>query len=188
MHEKNEKHIFSNRVVIFKKLVQEGPYFICVVCNRCLYRRSVILYSDEKVPLLDENSLNFVESYDGHFYICKTCSRKIKKGHTPCQAVCNKLEIYEFLDDLKNIRRLEKVLIAKQILFKKLHIMPKGQSPKIRGATCNVPIDTIDISNTLPRQADINGLVIVKLKRKLEYRGHLYFESVRLYVINRLLQ
>ena len=75
------------------------------------------------------------------------------------------------------------MLIAKRILFKKLHIMPKGQSPKIRGAICNVPIDTIDISNTLPRQAGSNGLVIVKLKRKLEYRGHLYFESVRPYVL-----
>ena len=113
LHEKNEKHSFANKVVLFKTPLQEGPYFICVVCNRCLYPRSVILYSKEKVPLLDENSLNFVEFSDGHFHICKTCSRKIKKGYTPCQAVCNKLEIYEFLDDLKNIRSLEKVLIAK---------------------------------------------------------------------------
>ena len=53
--------------------------------------------------------------------------------------------------------------------------MPKSQGPKIRGAICNVPIDTTDISNNLPRQADRNGLVIVKLKRKLEYRGlHMY--------------
>ena len=86
---------------LFKKLVHKGPYYICKVCNRCLYRRLVILYSEEKVPLSDENSLNFVESYDGYFYICKTCSRKIKKNHTPCQAVCNKLEIYEFPEDLK---------------------------------------------------------------------------------------
>ena len=99
--EKYEKHSFGNKVVLFKKLVHKGPYYICKVCNRCLYRRLVILYSEEKVPLSDENSLNFVESYDGYFYICKTCSRKIKKNHTPCQAVCNKLEIYEFPEDLK---------------------------------------------------------------------------------------
>ena len=66
--------------------------------------------------------------------------------------------------------------------------MPKGQGPKIRGAICNVPIDTTAISNTLPRQADSNGPVIVKLKCKLEYRGHVYYESVRPYVINQLLQ
>ena len=66
--------------------------------------------------------------------------------------------------------------------------MPKGQITKTRGAICNVSIDKIDISNTLPRQADTNGFVIVKLKRKHECRGHVYFESVRPYVINQLLQ
>ena len=80
----------------------------------------MILYSEEKVPLLDENSLNLVVSYDGYFYICKTCSREIKKGHTPCEPVRDRLEIYELPEDLKNIRRLEKVLIALRILFKKL--------------------------------------------------------------------
>ena len=31
----------------------------------------------------------------------------------------------------------------------------------------------------LPRPADSNGLIIVKLKRKLEYKGHVVFEAVR---------
>ena len=66
--------------------------------------------------------------------------------------------------------------------------MPKGQSPKLKGALCNVPIDVADICNTLPRPADSNGIVIVKLKRKLQYRGHVYFESVRPDIIFRLLQ
>ena len=66
--------------------------------------------------------------------------------------------------------------------------MPKGQSPKLKGALCNVPIDVVDICNTLPRPADSNGIVIVKLKRKLQYRGHVYFESVRPDIIFRLLQ
>ena len=30
----------------------------------------------------------------------------------------------------------------------------------------------------LPRGADSNGLVAIKLKRKLPYRGHVYFEAV----------
>ena len=53
--------------------------------------------------------------------------------------------------------------------------MPKIQSPKIRGGICNVPIDAIDIGNTLPRQADRNGLVLVKLKCELKYRSHADF-------------
>ena len=49
-----------------------------------------------------------------------------------------------------------------------------------KGAICNVPIDVVSICNTLPRPADINVLVIVKLKRKLEYKGHVCEGSVSL--------
>ena len=32
--------------------------------------------------------------------------------------------------------------------------------------------------NILPHPADIYGLVIVKLKQKLQYRGHIYLEPI----------
>ena len=41
----------------------------------------------------------------------------------------------------------------------------------------NIPIES-DITNVLPHGADSNGLLIVKLERKLSYRGHVYFEAV----------
>ena len=59
-----------------------------------------------------------------------------------------------------------------------ISIMPKGQSPKLKGSICNVPID-IDVSNILPRQPNSNNILIVKLKRKLQYRGRVSFEPVR---------
>ena len=43
-------------------------------------------------------------------------------------------------------------------------------------------------SMTSPRPADTNGLVTVKLKRKLEYRGHVCFEPVRSSLTFRILQ
>ena len=57
--------------------------------------------------------------------------------------------------------------------------MPKGQQPKIRGAVCNIPIQAGAVSNVLPRSANNDGVVLVKLKRKIEFKGHVYFESVR---------
>ena len=66
--------------------------------------------------------------------------------------------------------------------------MPKGQPPKFKGEICNVPIDVVFTCNTLFCPADSNGLVIVKLKRKLEYRGHNYFEPIHLRLIIRILQ
>ena len=66
--------------------------------------------------------------------------------------------------------------------------MQRGQSPNLKGVLCNIPIDVVDVCNTLPCPADSNGIVIVKLNRKLQYRGHVYFESVRPKFILRLLQ
>ena len=57
--------------------------------------------------------------------------------------------------------------------------MPKGQFAKIKGAICNVPIEADNICNILPRGIDSNGLILLKLKRKLCFRGHVLFESVR---------
>ena len=41
----------------------------------------------------------------------------------PCQAVSNKLEGYNLTTEIENIRKLEKILIAKRILFKKVATM-----------------------------------------------------------------
>ena len=46
--------------------------------------------------------------------------------------------------------KTRKVLVARRLLFKKINIMPKGQSPKLKDALCIVPIDVVDICNTLP--------------------------------------
>ena len=57
--------------------------------------------------------------------------------------------------------------------------MPKGQFHTLKGSICNIPVNTSDIIIALPHGVDSNGLVVVKLKRKLSYRGHVYFEAVR---------
>ena len=111
-------------------------------------------------------------------YICKTCHNNLKKSCIPVQAVCNKLHIFLPPDELKKLNRLERVLISQRILFKKDSIMPKGQFPKLKGAIYNIPIETMDITNTLPQGADSSGLLMVKLKRKLNFRGHVYFQAV----------
>ena len=66
--------------------------------------------------------------------------------------------------------------------------MPSGQIPKIFGTICNVPVDTVEITDVLSRSADSSELVYVKLKRKLEYHGHVLFEPVRPVFLDRLLR
>ena len=70
----------------------------------------------------------------------------------------------------------------------KITIRPKRESPKLKGAICNLPVGATNVCNTLLRASDSKYLVIVKRKLKLQYRGYVYFESVRLDFIFGLLK
>ena len=39
---------FDKNVSNFKLMIKRGSFFICVICNRCLYRTSVICFNTEK--------------------------------------------------------------------------------------------------------------------------------------------
>lgn len=66
-----------------------------------------------------------------------------------------------------HLNRFERVLISRQILFKKDIIMVKGRFAKFSGSICYSPIDTADIVEILPSGADSNDLEVVKLRCKL---------------------
>ena len=69
-------------------------------------------------------------------------------------------------DKLKDLKKLEKILISRGIIVKKIAIMHgKGEVAKINGSTCNIPIETANKCNILPSHADSNELIVV-LKRK----------------------
>ena len=61
--------------------------------------------------------------------------------------------------------------------------MPKGQQRKIRGAICDIPVECDQTYNILPRPPERSGIILLKLKRKLELRGHVYFQAVRPQII-----
>ena len=69
--------------------------------------------------------------FDNRLYISLTCHKSISKGKVPCQAVCNKLETEVAPKALQDLRRLEKALISRSILFKKIAITHgKGEFSK----------------------------------------------------------
>ena len=59
---------------------------------------------------------HFIPSHDNNFYICKTCAQKLNKNQIPCQAVCNKLRIYDFPVELRCINQLERVSCKKALI------------------------------------------------------------------------
>ena len=51
----NEVPRFCSKVSVFKERMNSGPYYICVVCNRCLYRRSVGLFNRNKFYAISDD-------------------------------------------------------------------------------------------------------------------------------------
>ena len=65
------------------------------------------------------------------------------------------LEVSELPKEFRDIRKFERVLIARRLLFKKISIMLKGQPPKLKGTLCNVLTDVVDVYKTLPRGENV---------------------------------
>ena len=186
--QKHENMTGVERIEMFKKLIREGPLYVCVCCNRCLYRQSVIFFSEDRYSnIYHILQSDIVKSFDNQIYICLTCHKKMLKKEIPCQSVSNKLELYSFPTELNDIRKLERILISQRILFSKVIIMHKGEFPKLKGAICNVPIETPNVCNVLPRGSDNNGIINVELKRKLSYKCPIISQQVRREKIQSLL-
>ena len=158
------------------------------MCNRNLYKKTVKLFHKNNYEVSLHYVFTDVLCFDSHAYICITCDKYLKKSEIPPQAVWNKLDIIDLPNEIQCLNRLEQILISKRILFKKIAVMPKGQQQKIKGAICNVPIQVEAVNNCLPQGIDSSGVLFVKLKRKLAYRGHVVFESVRPEQLNEALK
>ncbi|XP_015764283.1 PREDICTED: uncharacterized protein LOC107343234 [Acropora digitifera] len=180
------QHDLEHKISVFQSKIKEGPFYICAVCNRLLYRKTVI-HLNKEIYSSQLNVFTDVKSFDDKQYICRTCHTKVLKGNVPCQAVCNKLCVDELPPELSLLEKLEQILIAQRIVFEKIIVMPKGQQRKIKGAICNVPVECDQTCKILPRPPERSGIIMLKLKRKLEFRGHVYFQAVRPEVVTNAL-
>ena len=106
---------FNRKVSNFNLLTKNWPFFICIICNRCLYRTSVICFDIEKCSV-DKNIIFMVKSYDNNYYICIACDKALRENSVPCQAVANKLNVVELPKLFQDIRRLERLLVSRKIL------------------------------------------------------------------------
>ena len=57
----------------FHNKIKEGPYYACSVCNRLLYRKSVMLLQKNKYTNVNETLFTDIKSFDEKEYIFKTC-------------------------------------------------------------------------------------------------------------------
>ena len=86
----------KEKIELFSRMCKEGPIFVCIICERCLYKRSVKPF-DQKKYVFEFENINYREK---DLYICLTCNGHLKKQKVPPQVVWNKLEVFripEFL-------------------------------------------------------------------------------------------
>ena len=133
---------------------------------------------DNESPGLFEKSIQYPIPDDLYLenrtYICSTCKKWLfQKKKMPKQSAMNHLG----KDEALPLTDLESVLISKNILFLKIHELPKSQFHAVIDKTVNVPILDDDILKNLnsvqafPRKPNESGLVPVRLKRKMEYKN-----------------
>ena len=173
----------SKAIETFHALVKEGPVFVCTSCHRLLYRESVNIFDETDYSKCDETLLRrCVSGYlhsDNREYICQTCQWNLKRNKLPAQSVGNALQLDDIPEELQNLSALESMLISKRVPFMKVLALPRGKQRAIHGCVVNVPVNPEETYSVLPRLPSSSSIITVKLKRKLQYRGHVIKQSVR---------
>ena len=100
MSTKRETIRKSGTIMKFKECIKLGTYYTCIVCKGCLYKRFLYLKKNKQKELIN-NMFHFSPPYGNNLCRCKTCAHKIQKSNIPSQAVCNKLNGYNFPEDLR---------------------------------------------------------------------------------------
>ena len=118
-----------------------------------------------------------MKNFYGKVYTCKTCHLQVSKSQEPCQALTNNLYLNEITEAIKVLNKLEMSLLCKMLLFQKAVIMAKGQSLKLVSTVVNIPVDA---NETFDKLLNCYDIALMKLKKKLIYKGRVFFEQVNL--------
>lgn len=67
-----------------KVFINSGPFYICVICNRCLCRRSMGLFNSYKLSIVSDDAFRLLWAFEGTFRIPKTYPKKLNVNCIPC--------------------------------------------------------------------------------------------------------
>lgn len=169
----------------FEKCNGEFMNYVCTVCHRRLFRKSVKDFSVQKYDMRNEDvQITLSERFryknkDGCEHICQTCHGKLLKGKMPSQAVANQLELPDIPEEFEGLTRLEVRCISKRIPFMSLQALRKGGQGKINGPCINVPATLEPITTqVLPRIPEDAHVILLKLKRMIVYKTDYLYDHI----------
>ena len=186
----------ADRLREFREATMFSALFVCISCHCKHFKSNVQEFTDKimreidaKIPLKDciadlevKTKIIIVgetTDEDGTRYICKTCLKKLKAGKLPSVSVMNNLQLHETDEQLRQndlmMTELEGSLIAKNLIFQKIFLLPRSRWTALKDRIINVPIRSEAINETikmLPRTPNEAGLIGLELKRKIEMKNN----------------
>ena len=191
----------------FKRSCKQGPEYVCCVCQRLLFKSQVRQCKPEKFTVNTELRDQCISTRHLHkcgesctevcteqnsprakLWICATCKSHLSRGQCPPLATINSLQPVEMPDELANLNTLEQQLVAKHIMFTKVVSLPQGGQHGVKGPTVCVPADITSTTTVLPRPKKDIEIIPLKLKRKLEYKGHVDYREIDTRKVQRALK
>ena len=150
----------SKRLLNFKRRVQYGPIFICSCCHQKLFENQVEVITDEIRDKIDnadpgirvecmEEEIKIDLGGDYKSYMCSSCKWYLVRGKMPKLCTKNGLGIDKIEDGDLKLTELENNLIARNIIFQKIHKLPKSRWSRTHDRLINVPVGPDDVINTV---------------------------------------
>ena len=128
----------GGKITRFQNLIIDDPFYLCVLCSRmCLYKRYVIRFHDDQFEHLIPD-------------MCSGWCLLMRKNKTCQKNKKEKCFMPSSHKQISNYKFNQSVLwylhfgIKKKSFFKKMSIMPKVKSPKIKGSVWNVSVEITD--------------------------------------------
>lgn len=105
----------------------------------------------------------------------------------PPQTAINGLLLSDIPAQLQ-LTQLEAAVVAQRILFMRLVALPRGHQRAIHGAVVNVPTNVSSTVTVVPLTLVKVGLIPLKLKRRLRYKGYMLQQFVRPHAVLRAVE
>ena len=173
-------------LIRFQKATRHGPIFVCSCCYTNQFQENTLKLNKVKNKInteiyqkcIPEGQEVTVETCVNNIrtkecYICKTCNRHLTKGKMPPECRQNNMQIDPQAEKMK-LTELESSLIARNIQFQKIHMLPTSRYTGNKDKIINVPVpegSALNTINSMPRTPNEAGLIGVEIKRKLEHKN-----------------
>lgn len=162
----------------FRKNASMGPTYLCSCCTQTWFRDGVRKANVLPMSEFTKNCLLGIKSNEDIEWVCCTCQKYLNLRKIPPLSVKKGCKFPEIPPELK-LTEMEERLISPRIPFMQLMEKPRGGQKSLRGNVVNVPSDVNKTIKSLPRTLAETETIQVKLKRKLQFKHHVFHESVR---------